>query len=90
MKEVEITIKTNQRFRPFRTFYFCGMQVAVIGIGVLAGSTAMQWAGFIALLFMLFAIGKVLASKDEGLSFAEARTRIDQIEASEERAGKAS
>ena len=38
-------------------------QVGVIGIGVYLGSAAMQWAGFVGLILMLFGVAVELEKK---------------------------
>lgn len=56
-------------------------QLAVVGIGVLVGSAAMQWLGVLVWFLMLFALGAILAEKRKGLTVDEARKQLDDIEA---------
>lgn len=83
MSKHTITINTNQRFRPLRYVLTFGAQFGVIGVGVLVGSTAMQWMGFFFLCLMFATIASKLAERDTGLTFDEARARIAEIEAGE-------
>ncbi len=85
MSDVTIEIRTNPKLRPFRAAFFAGLQVAVIGIGVLTGSSAMQWAGFWLLAVMLIVAVIANLSKSTGLSFEEAREHINKLEAEEDR-----
>lgn len=83
--EIKFTIATTQKFRPLRAVYFASWMVGVIGVGVVAGSDAMQWAGF-AMLGLIAVVGVAAHGRsDTGLSIDEARRRIDEIEASQSR-----
>jgi uncharacterized iron-regulated membrane protein len=54
--------------------------IALIGIGVLLDSTAMQWTG--AVLGFLVIIGRMMrVFKDSRVTIAEARKRLDELEA---------
>ncbi len=57
--------------------------IAVIGVGALLDSSAMQWAGFIVWGLMMIGIAKRLTGKDVALTIPEARRRLDEIEAEE-------
>lgn len=50
----------------------------MISIGIYAGSSAMQWAGFI--LFWLAIISMMPVPRLKTTSIAEARKRLDEIE----------
>ncbi|MDT8328144.1 MAG: hypothetical protein RQ750_12290 [Roseovarius sp.] len=76
--EHTITIKTNPKFRPWRMIATIIAQIGVIGVGVLLGSAAMQWAGFVVLGLML--IGLAVGANPRGLSIEGARREIDRIE----------
>ena len=82
-----ININTNPRFRPLRALFVATTQIGVIAIGVVVGSTAMQWAGFILLGLMLIAVVAVQQTKHSltGLTIQEARDRLDEIERMETR-----
>lgn len=82
MSKHTITINTNQRFRPLRYVLTFGAQLGVIGVGVLVGSTAMQWMGFL-FLCLLFSGIVMRGERHTGLTFDEARARIAEIEAGE-------
>ncbi len=77
---VKIDINTASRFRPLRALYASATQVAVIGVGVLTGSAAMQWCGFLVLALLWLVIAKQIVSRNEGLTFDEARARINELE----------
>jgi hypothetical protein len=76
--EHTITIETNAKFRPRRFLLTIAAQIGVIGVGIWAESAAMQWCGFSVLALML--IGLAAKDKRRGLTFDEARMKIDQIE----------
>lgn len=78
----KITINTKPMFRPWRVVLSFAAQTGVIGVGVMADSEAMQWAGFIALVLMVW--GMAMLGKPGGMTIAEARKRIDEIEAESE------
>lgn len=84
MTNKSITIRivdSRQSKRPswFSAFAVCILiPGALFWPGVLTGSAAMQWAGFIAFILITFAmLGKWT---DEFLTCDEARNRIDEIE----------
>lgn len=79
MKEPTVTVRTNPKFRPLRSIFTACIQVAVIGIGIVTESAAMQWAGFIVLILMALAIAIISAKKDEGLTISEARERLNEL-----------
>ena len=76
---ITITIRTNPRLRPLRLLLVLGCQVGVIGIGVLAGSAAMQWAGLAILGLLFIAIAASIPSTSN-LTIAQARAELDRIE----------
>jgi flagellar biogenesis protein FliO len=59
------------------------LQISEIGIGVLVGSAAMQWAGFL-LLALLMIVVATTQQKVTDLTIAEARAKLDEIEANED------
>lgn len=83
--EPTIIIKTNGRFRPWPAIYFALAQVGVIGIGIVSDSAAMQWSGFVMLGIILLAAAISANEKRKGLTIAEARAVIDEIESRERR-----
>lgn len=54
--------------------------VALIGIGVLLGSSAMQWTGAVLGFLVLLNHGARI-DKDNRFTIADARKRLDEIEA---------
>lgn len=54
--------------------------IAIIGVGVYLQSAAMQWAGF-AMLALLLILKALVAPKLRTLTIAQARARLDEIEA---------
>lgn len=53
--------------------------VALIGIGILLDSAAMQWVGAI-LGFLFIGIHAIRLAKDNRMTIPEARKRLDEIE----------
>ena len=53
--------------------------VILFGPGLLTGSTAMQWSGFLILLVGIFVA--LVKSTHENLTIDEARKRLDELEA---------
>lgn len=81
MSEVKITIRTDASFRPLHFFRGIAFAALLILPGHFLGSAAMEWLGFLFLLFMaLIVIPLALLKRDEGLSFDQARKRIDELE----------
>ena len=57
------------------------VQVGIIGLGILTGSTAMQWAGFSALVLLSVALIFLNAGRQAGgITIAEARAKLDDLE----------
>lgn len=52
----------------------------VFGPGLLADSAAMQWAGFVLMLFVMGCIAVDEARKSETMTIAEARSVLDELE----------
>lgn len=75
-----ITILTDPKFRALPAVYRLLVQVGVIGIGVAVDSLAMQWIGFIAVIIMVLALATKDKRRREGMSIAEARQELDEIE----------
>jgi len=57
-------------------------QIGVIGIGVVVGSAAMQWAGFLLLAGLLLAIAHKSPER-RLMTISEARRELDRIEKEE-------
>lgn len=78
---IKIVVSTVSPFRPLRVLYGAATYSALIGIGILVGSPAMQWAGFsvVAIIFVLAMIG---AAKQHivGMTIPEAREKLDRLE----------
>lgn len=81
----KIEIKTNPKFRPLRAIYVFAVVFGIFGAGVAADSAAMQWFWFAFLLLWFLAMVRCYADENTGLSIAEARKRLDEIEAEEEK-----
>lgn len=58
--------------------------VAPISIGIVAGSKAMQWVGFIFVVLSVFSIARSSFGLERDLSIAEARALLDRLEAGDE------
>ncbi len=84
---MEINIITHPRFKIQRALSLLLMQVGLVLLGVLAGSNALQWSGFIGGWIILTIIGADLVKQDlkenTHLTIAQARKRLDVIEAQE-------
>lgn len=80
---VKITIQTNPVLRPAVIAARLTISIAPILLGVMLVSPAMQWLGFVLFFLMMMSAGLAGTAKDSGLSIAEARARLDEIEAQE-------
>ena len=78
-----ITIYRDSKSNPARMVRTWVFIVALIGTGAVLGSTAMQWIGFIILILICFAAVKHDLHKNSGLTIAQARARLDEIERDE-------
>ena len=78
-----IEIKTNPRNNFPRLFFGLTAQVGVIALGIAADSTAMQWSGFLFFSLTLFGFAMIELKKNDGLTIAEARARLDELESKE-------
>ena len=78
-KKIEITILTAPRFRPWRTAMVIGLQLGVVGIGILTQSVAMQWVGFLVFLLMLAAIASAGMKRSTASTVPEARAILERI-----------
>lgn len=78
MTEHKITIATNPKFKPISFILTIAAQLGIIGVGIIADSAAMQWAGFIALALLVIAVAA--QDKNRSLTFEEARKKIDRLE----------
>jgi uncharacterized membrane protein len=83
---IRIIISTQPKSKPWwRLFVVSALQIVVIGVGVFADSAAMQWAGFVGLIFLFFC-GVIISTTlgaNKALSVDEARVRLDQLQALE-------
>lgn len=82
-KKIEITILTAPRFRPWRTALGIGLQLGVVGIGILTQSVAMQWVGFLVFLLMIAAIASAGMKRSTASTVPEAREILERIAAEE-------
>lgn len=85
MTDHQIIILTRTPMKPAWRFAIApACQIAVIGVGVMADSAAMQWAGFWGLLFIvaIIILEGVTATieNDKRMTVDEARARLDEIE----------
>ncbi len=80
-ERVDIFIKANNQFRWTNILYIAGTIVLVIGVGVIAESSAMQWAGFIVLLLLAAVAIMTVHPNHTPMTIDEARKRLDKIEA---------
>jgi putative effector of murein hydrolase LrgA (UPF0299 family) len=82
-KPVVINIVTNPKMDLMRSVMQLLFITAIIGIGVVLDSRAMEWIGFI--IVMIAGIGIVVnaVNKDSNLTIAEARLRLDDLEKKE-------
>lgn len=56
------------------------MGLALLGVGIAAGSSAMQWVGAISFFLCALAQGKRLL-KDNRFTITQARAKLDEMEA---------
>jgi len=82
-KEVRITVRTNPRLTVQKSVISILTITGLIGLGIIADSAAMQWAGFVLAFLTLFAVGAVRVARREGISITEARKILDELEAEE-------
>ena len=87
MTDVTIEVRTIPKLSLARLMIPPLLQAVVIGVGVAADSAAMQWSGFVFMCLLLVMISVYFAAKDTGLTFAQARARIDEIEAQDQSGG---
>lgn len=78
-EKIEITILTAPRFRPWRMATAIGLQLGVIGVGILAQSVAMQWLGFLVFLLMLAALVNAEMKRSTASTVPEARAILERI-----------
>ena len=81
--EVTINIIHSPKGIWMRAPIVAALQVGVIGIGIWADSAAMQWAGFVMLAFLMIGLAVPERDKNKGLTIAEARRRLDEMERDE-------
>ncbi len=58
------------------------MGLALLGVGIAAGSSAMQWVGAISFFLCVLARGKRIL-KDNRFTIPQARARLDELEAAQ-------
>ena len=87
MTDVKIEIQTMPKVSLVRVVTLPLMQVAVIGVGIAVDSAAMQWSGFVFLCLLVLMLAVYFAAKNTGLTFAQARARIDELEAENQLGG---
>ena len=78
--EINITDGTLKQARTGRLLFLV-FPMVMIGIGILTGSGAMQWMGFVLSFFVIFAYANSLLGKNNRLTIDQARKRLDEIEA---------
>lgn len=83
MRDRKIEIVTHPAFNLRRVTLGLALQMVPIAVGIWTGSAAMQWMGFVCSLIIMFAVAAMLVRRDQGLTIAEARVRLDEIEAEE-------
>lgn len=82
-EKVEIIINTNPKINLRKIMIIPAMQLVLIGIGVIVGSTAMQWMGFVMFWILLLAISIVNIRRESGLTIEEAKKLIEELEKNE-------
>lgn len=82
-KRIEIVILTAPRFLPWRAAMITGLQLGVVGIGILTQSVAMQWVGFLVFLLMLAAIINASMKRSTAYTVPEARAILERVAAEE-------
>jgi hypothetical protein len=80
MNNHKITIHTQSKYAAFKAVYIAAAQILVIGVGVITESQAMQWAGFLLLALMVYALAIDRNRKMTGISIADARKLLDELE----------
>ena len=83
MKDTTIKIVTQPRFKPLRMVLSVMIQVGIFAIGIAANSPAMQWCAFFMLFIGLFALAATETQKNSGLTIAQARAKLDELEAAQ-------
>ena len=76
--EIIVRVRHGGKHWPSRLLFAVGVQVTIIGVGILADSPAMQWSGFVFLFLILFAAAISMAEKT--LTIEEARAKLDELE----------
>ena len=75
--DLNVTYARNLR----HTAAFWGMLFGLIGLGVFVDSAAMQWAGFVVAFLGLIGMAANAEKRNKGLTIADARKRLDELEA---------
>ena len=80
-EEITINLSDNtRRTRAISRVLLFVMPITLIGVGIVADSPAMQWAGFVVTMLSIAAFSTLLGKKNHGLTIAQARRRLDEIE----------
>jgi hypothetical protein len=75
--DLNVTHARNWRY----TAVFYALLFGLIGLGVFVDSAAMQWAGFVVAFLALVGMAATAEKRNKGLTIAEARKRLDELEA---------
>ena len=79
MEKIEIDIVTHPKFQLWRYLLSLVTMILPISIGILTGSVAMQWMGFVMSLVLIMIIGFALGKPNKELTIEEARARLDEL-----------
>ena len=83
MTEHNIRVWTTSKVSPFRAIYSASIIISVIGVGVLAESSAMQWAGFWSLVLTVVGLAVIQTVNEKALTIEQARAYLDELERKE-------
>lgn len=83
MTNITIKIVTKQKWNPMKTLRAFIFIMALILPGVWLESQAMQWVGFIFLILTLLGYIVISSEKSSGLTIAEARQVLDELQKEE-------
>lgn len=78
--KIDITVTARIKNTMLLVGVVYGLPIALIGLGVIVDSAAMQWAAFIVwILFLVGVAGRIMKVNDN-LTIDQARKRLDEIE----------
>ena len=80
MTKHTIRVFTTSKVHPLRAVYSASVIISVIGVGVLAESSAMQWAGFWSLVLTVVGVAVVHAANEKAMTIEQARAYLDELE----------